>query len=337
MLGRAKRCEALTQRVDAKRCGFAVRIEVQATAMTFESQALFEVPTGTKHLEVCANGLRFHVVEYGSGEQLALCLHGFPECWYSWRCQMPLLAELGFRVWAPDLRGYGGTDRPRGVSAYAIEHLMQDVAGLIDASGARRVILLAHDWGAVIAWYFAMRRLRPLEGLLIFNVPHPAVMERALWWGRQLLRSWYVLFFQLPWIPERALAAFDYRAIRDAFLRMSRRPERFPPDVLEVYRRNAAEPGALSAMINYYRALVRGGADRQRRLGYPRIDVPTLMVWGEEDDALGKETTYGTDRYVADLELHYLPGVSHWVQQEAPEEVNHIVKDWIRRKGLATC
>lgn len=292
------------------------------------------VPPGIRHLRVATNGLQFHVAEYGDGERLALCLHGFPECWYSWRYQMPLLASLGFRVWAPDLRGYGDSHRPSRVQAYALEHLMEDVAGLLDSSSCSRAVLLGHDWGALIAWYFALRRVRPLDGLVIMNVPHPAVMERALW-GKQLLRSWYVLFFQLPYLPELALSAFDYRGIRDCFRRLARRPERFPAEVLQVYRDNAARPGALTAMLHYYRALVRGGAWRQRRQGYPRIDIPTLMVWGEEDDALGKETTYGTERFVVDLQVRYLPGVSHWVQQEAPEEVNRILHEWLVQKGLA--
>ncbi|GIW43051.1 MAG: hydrolase [Candidatus Binatia bacterium] len=286
---------------------------------------------GVRHRKLTADGLDFHLAELGSGPNLALCLHGFPECWYSWRYQMPLLAQLGFRVWAPDLRGYGGSARPARVGDYAIEHLMSDVARFIDASRAETCVLIGHDWGALIAWYFAMRRLRPLDALVILNVPHPAIVERVMW-GRQLLRSWYVFFFQLPWLPELVLAAFDYRAIKDAFLRMARKPSCFPPEVIQVYRDYAAQPGALTAMVNYYRALARGGARRQRQLGYPPIDVPTLMIWGEEDDALGKETTYGTDRFVRSLELHYLPGVSHWVQQEAPDQVNAILADWLPKR-----
>ncbi|MCX8071565.1 MAG: alpha/beta hydrolase [Candidatus Binatia bacterium] len=199
------------------------------------------------------------MAELGLGDRLALCLHGFPECWYPWRYQMPLLAELGFRVWAPDLRGYGGSVRPPRVQDYAIECSQHDVCTLVDASRCEATLLLGHDWGALIAWYFAMRWLRPLDGLVILNLPHPGVMERALW-GKQLLRSWYVLFFQLPWLPEWALAAFDFLAIRQAFIRMSRNPARFPPEVVGVYLQYAAIPGALTAMLNYYRALLRGSA-----------------------------------------------------------------------------
>jgi pimeloyl-ACP methyl ester carboxylesterase len=282
------------------------------------------------HTQVDANGLRFHVATCGDGERLALCLHGFPECWYSWRFQLPLLAGLGYRAWAPDLRGYGESSRPPRLEDYALEHLLADVAGLIDAAGAPSVLLLAHDWGAVIAWYFAMRRIRPLERLVIMNVPHPAPFAREARHWRQIRRSWYALFFQIPRLPEALLRAGDYRAVREAFRGSAKDPKRFPDEALRVYRDNAARPGALTAMLNYYRALVRGGGgERQRQLGYPVIDVPTLMLWGKEDVALCVETTYGTGEYVQDLTLRYLPGVSHWVQQEAPEIVNGMLEAWL--------
>jgi pimeloyl-ACP methyl ester carboxylesterase len=185
---------------------------------------------GIGHEFVHANNLRFHVATCGNGDRLALCLHGFPECWYSWRHQMPLLARLGYRVWAPDLRGYGESDRPRGVQAYGIEMLMNDVGGLIDAAGARSTLLLAHDWGGIIAWYFAMRRLRPLDRLVVMNAPHPAIMERELRSWQQLRRSWYGLFFQIPALPELLLAARNYQAVRDAFSRGVADPSRFPPE-----------------------------------------------------------------------------------------------------------
>jgi pimeloyl-ACP methyl ester carboxylesterase len=286
--------------------------------------------TAIDHQFVRANGLRFHVATCGEGQHLALCLHGFPECWYSWRFQLPMLARLGYRAWAPDLRGYGESDRPLRREDYAIENLLGDVAGLIDESGARSVTLLAHDWGAIIAWYFAMRRQRPLERLVIMNVPHPARMEQALRSWRQLARSWYVLFFQLPRLPELLLRTRNYRAIGDAFRNMAVDKSRFPDEVLRVYRDAAARPGALTAMVNYYRALVRGGGGaRQRALGYAQIQTPTLMIWGERDAALGKETTFGTQALVPNLTIRYLPEVSHWVQQEAPEIVNAMIEAWL--------
>lgn len=288
-----------------------------------------------QHQFVRANGLRFHVASCGEGDRLALCLHGFPESWYSWRHQLPMLARLGYRAWAPDLRGYGETDRPPHMQDYAIEKLMDDVGGLIDAAGAREVMLVAHDWGGVIAWLFAMRRIRPLARLVVMNLPHPACMERELRTWKQMSRSWYVLVFQIPRLAEALLAARGGRAIDEAFRGMALDKSRFPDEVLRVYREQALRPGALTAMLNYYRAFVRGGGgQRQRALGYPVIDTPTLMIWGEQDTALAKETTYGTERYVRDLTLRYLPGVSHWVQQEAPEQVNAIVAEWVAARPV---
>jgi len=270
-----------------------------------------------------ANGMDFEVLEAGAGDRLALCLHGFPEHALSWRAQIPVLAGLGYRVWAPNQRGYGHTTRPSNVEDYAIEHLMDDVAALIDASGARSVTLIGHDWGAAVAWFFAIRRLRPLERLVIMNVPHPAVFSKALrdsW--RQRLRSWYMGFFQVPGLPEALLGRNGANAIGRIFTSTACYPERFTPEVLAIYREQAAAPGALTAMLNWYRAAARGGMLRQVKLGFPPIDVPTLMLWGEEDAALGKETTYGTHRYVTDLRLHYIPGASHWVQQTSYLRVN---------------
>ena len=282
-----------------------------------------------QYMQVEANGLTFNVATAGSGVRLALCLHGFPESSYSWRHQLPLLAELGYRVWAPDLRGYGGTSKPAGVAAYSIEHLIEDVAALIEASGCTEVLLIGHDWGAIVAWYYAMFGRRPIAKLVIMNVPHPAVARRAMRSFRQLRKSWYIFFFQLPWVPERFLARNDYAAIAAAFRGMAVDKSRFPREVLEEYKRSAALPGALTAMLNYYRALLRG-LRRAAKLRMPPIRVPVLMLWGEEDAALGKELSNGTEAHVYNLVLRYLPGVSHWVQQEAPETVNEMLSAWLR-------
>jgi pimeloyl-ACP methyl ester carboxylesterase len=277
---------------------------------------------------VRANGIDFNVATAGTGERLALCLHGFPESSFSWRYQMPLLARLGYLVWAPDLRGYGRSSRPKGVEAYALEELQEDIASLIEASGAKQVVLIGHDWGALIAWYYAMFGLPTISKLIIMNVPHPALAQRGMRTWRQLAKSWYIFFFQLPKIPEWALAFNGCEAIGRAFRDMAVDKSRFPDEVLRVYRDAAAQPGALTAMVNYYRALLRS-LRRNRLRGTPRIDTPTLMIWGEADTALGKELTYGTDQYVSNLTLRYLPQVSHWVQQEAPETVNAMIEAWL--------
>lgn len=291
--------------------------------------------SSVQHRFVAANGIRFHVAECGEGDRLALFLHGFPECWYSWRHQLPLLARLGYRAWAPDLRGYGESDRPAAMADYRIETLMDDVAGLIDASGARETVLLAHDWGGIIAWWFAIRRIRPLDKLVVMNLPHPAAFERELWTLKQLRRSWYAVVFQVPLLPEKLLGARDYRAVREAFRSSAIDKSRFPDEVVQVYQDAAARPGALTAMVNYYRAYGRGGGrGRQHRLGCGTIETPTLLIWGEEDIALCKETTYGTEKWVPNLTLRYLPGVSHWVQQEAPEAVNAMLDAFLTGKAV---
>ncbi len=274
-----------------------------------------------------ANGLQFELAECGSGDRLALCLHGFPELNFSWRYQMPLLAAKGWRVWAPNLRGYGASSRPEGMSAYTLDHLTDDVAALIDASGATDVMLVAHDWGAIIAWMFAIQKKRPLSRLVIMNVPHPLVGQREIKKWRQFWKSWYIFFFQLPRVPERALGRDGAEPIRQAFLKMAVDKSRFPKNDLDIYAAAASRPGALTAMINYYRALVR--LSGFNRVGDGRVDVPTLMIWGEEDTALNIHCTEGTEEWVPNFTLHRLPGVSHWVQQEAPEKVNDILGAWL--------
>ncbi|MFT4936119.1 MAG: pimeloyl-ACP methyl ester carboxylesterase [Pseudoalteromonas distincta] len=276
-----------------------------------------------------ANGFAFAVDEAGDGDRLALCLHGFPESRFSWRAQMPLLAELGYRVWAPDLRGYGETEpRPQDVDSYRMERLLEDVAALIDAAGAREVMLVAHDWGAAVAWTFAARKVRPLTRLIIMNVPHPAVFAQVLRRSpKQMLRSWYMAFFQIPGLPERLLLANDARAIRRAFSGMAKDKSRFPDTVLDRYAADAKRPGAMTGMINWYRAAARH-PDFMRE-PWAKIEIPTLVIWGEADAALGLETLEGTDAFVADLQIKRLPGVSHWVQQEAPEAVNALMADWL--------
>ncbi len=275
-----------------------------------------------------ANGLSFAVDEAGEGDNVALLLHGFPESRFSWRHQLVPLAERGWRAVAPDLRGYGDSSRPAGREAYEVSRLVEDAAALFDALGAKRRLLIGHDWGAMIAWVFAMDARLPLDGLVIMNVPHPAVFERVFQTvPAQRKKSWYIGFFQLPVLPEWMMTRAKGRAVAEAFTRMAIDKSRFPTEVTDVYRANALAPGAMTAMINYYRAnrnlLGRyGGAT-------PRIEAPTLMVWGEDDTAIDIACTEGYDGLVSDLTLHRLPSVSHWVQQEAPERVNAILVDWI--------
>ena len=280
---------------------------------------------------VDANGLTFEVDQCGSGDKLALLLHGFPESKFSWRYQIPLLVKLGYRVWAPNLRGYGKSSKPKGVMAYHLDRLVEDVGGLIDAAGAKETLLIGHDWGAIIAWYVAIRKTRPLEKLIIMNVPHPACFLRELKTFDQLKRSWYMLAFQLPFLPEQQLIANNAEAIAKAFRGMAVDKSRFPDEVTNEYRRSAQEPGAATAMVNYYRALTRTKPSAALPNG-GKVDVPTLMIWGASDKALSNATTVGTENYAHDFTLRMLPNVSHWVQQEAPDEVNAIMEEWLTKK-----
>ncbi|MEP0069043.1 alpha/beta hydrolase [Pyruvatibacter sp.] len=301
---------------------------------------------GTQTTFIEANGIRFEVavaqpVHAGaSGNQvsgkrkLALLLHGFPELNFSWRDQISTFTNAGYTVWAPNLRGYGDTSRPEGIDAYRLDVLIDDVAGLIDAAKAEgladEICLVSHDWGGAIAWSFLLGKKREIDRFIVMNLPHPKrfVDEFKTW--KQFKRSWYTFFFQIPWLPEKLLGAKKAEAIGRAFHDMAVDKSRFPDDVLNVYREAALKPGALTAMVNYYRAAMR------RQTPYhdlwrepPVIEVPTLMIWGEEDSALCVETTDKMDPLMSDFTLRRLPGVSHWVQQEAPETVNAMIAAWL--------
>jgi epoxide hydrolase 4 len=284
---------------------------------------------------VDANGQRFELVEAGDAKspRLAIMLHGFPELNYSWRHQMPLLAEQGWRVWAPNMRGYGASSKPEGVAAYRIDALLEDVAALIDLAKAEapstEIMLVAHDWGAIVAWMFAIRKVRPLDRLVIMNVPHPKCAQREIRKWRQLMKSWYIFFFQLPWLPEKLLLAGNARAIRLGFTTAAANKANFPDEALDVYKAAPQRPGAMKSMLNYYRALLR--LPDVGNLGDAMVETETLVIWGENDSWLHIRLLDGMEQWVPNLSLHRLPGISHWVQQDAPEEVNRLLSDWLNR------
>ena len=222
------------------------------------------------------NGVRLHVIHAGPPNgPLVILLHGFPEFWYGWRKQIPALAAAGYRVWAPDQRGYNLSDKPPGLDAYTLDELSADVVGLIDAAGCDRVYLVGHDWGAAVAWWVALKYPQQLEKLVIMNVPHPAVMRRTLQRNfAQLVKSWYIFFFQMPWLPERVISANQWQTALQAF-KASSRPGSFSDADLAQYRTAWSQPGAFTAMLNWYRAAVRR---RTQRLPTLRVSVPTLLM-----------------------------------------------------------
>ncbi len=176
------------------------------------------------------------------------------------------------------------------IKDYTMEHLLADVVGLIDAANKRSTLLIAHDWGGAIAWNIVLQSLRPIERFIVLNMPHPVLFFKRLFRFPQILRSWYIFFFQLPWLPEWFFRLDGAKAIGNAFRNMAVDKSRFPDEVLDVYRRQALQPGALTAMINYYRALRYSLPDRRqlRLLERTLLEVPTLMIWGEQDTALGQ-------------------------------------------------
>ncbi len=280
--------------------------------------------------DISANGLSFRVAVAGGGARLLLCLHGFPESALSWRHQLAPLAQAGYRVWAPDLRGYAGTSKPGDLGSYHLERLLEDVTALIDHAQARQVILVGHDWGGVIAWYYAMRYSSRIEGLIILNAPHPACFEREVRRWRQFRRSWYMLACQLPRLPEWILAAKQARLIGVIFEIMRAHPDSIPDHIVQRYRQQAAEPGALTAMLHYYRAaLLGGGALRQRRLGYPTIRLPTLVIWGLHDQALASQNLDGLGEFATDLTIIPLPDAGHFVHEDDPQRVTADILGWL--------
>lgn len=281
------------------------------------------------HEEVETNGIRLHCVTQGEGE-LVVLLHGFPENWYSWRHQIPSLAGR-FKVVAPDMRGYNLSDKPEGVEAYGISNLTADVKGLIEAFGADRAHVIAHDWGGAVAWTFAMTYPEYVDRLVVMNCPHPAVFMKNLARNpRQVLRSWYMFFFQIPGLPELAFRSFDYLALKRSFVGWAINKDAFSDEDIEELKEAAAQPGALTGGINYYRAMFRSQRRASARGGFPKIQSPTLLIWAEQDRALGKELTYGMGRYFENgLVIKYIPDCSHWVQQEQPLLVNEFLDEFL--------
>lgn len=289
-------------------------------------------PCVIHHRFARVNWVRLHYVEAqpattNGKTTLCLALHGFPEFWYSWRHQIPVLADAGFRVLAPDLRGYNLSDKPCGIRAYRMETLLGDVLGLIARAGAERAVIVGHDWGGVIAWHLAMHHPRVVEKLVILNAPHPAAYRRELRSWMQWLKSWYILFFQVPGLPEVVLGAGNFDWVSRMLRRQPVHPGALGKDDVRRYQQALARPGALTAALNYYRAL-RYSAHYAVNDDAP-IPVPVLLLWGERDAYLCPRLTEGLRDWVPNLKVVRLPDVSHWIQNDAPERVNRVLIDFL--------
>lgn len=280
-----------------------------------------------RHGDAQLDGVRLHYAERGEGERLVLLLHGFPEFWYSWRHQLLALPADRYRIVAPDLRGYNLSDKPARVEDYRIDRLVGDVVGLVRHFGAREAAIVGHDWGAGLAWAVAQAHPECVWKLAAMQVP-PLTAWRANMTPRQALRSWYMLFFQIPGLPEWLIRARDFAALDRTFKGRSVRPGSFSDADIGLYKEALRQPGVLTAAINYYRANVFSLFWRQRdpereAASDAKIRVPTLFIYGERDPAVLPETVRDVGRYVdAPYREVRIPDSGHWVQNEAPSEVN---------------
>ncbi|MFA9518224.1 alpha/beta fold hydrolase [Halopenitus sp. H-Gu1] len=271
-----------------------------------------------------ANDVRLHVVEAGPEDgELLILLHGFPEFWYGWNEAIAPLSEAGFRVVVPDQRGYNLSEKPAEIAAYRIDELASDVVGLIEAYGRETAVLAGHDWGAAVGWWIALHHPDRLRQFVAVNVPHPTVFERTLresW--HQRLRSWYFLAFQIPLVPERVARIGDWAPIVSG-MRRSSRPGTFDPGDFDRYRRAWSRPGAFTAMVNWYRAVVRERPSPART----SVTVPTLVIWGAEDEFLQQSMAAASVERCVDGRLRTVHDASHWIVHERPDRVVAAIRE----------
>ena len=281
-----------------------------------------------EHHNVPTNGIALHTAQAGpTAGPLVILLHGFPEFWYSWKNQIEPLAEAGMRVWAPDQRGYNLSVKPKGVRSYNLDTLAQDIIGLIDASGNTKATIVGHDWGAAVTWWLATRYPERIERVAILNVPHPAIMAKTLRSNAaQRKKSGYIFFFQVPGVPEWIIRRDNFAQGVRSLLGSSRKGT-FSETDLAQYRTAWSQPGALTGMLNWYRAALRYAPPTPKPL---RIHVPTLVIWGKQDRFLEPEMAQASVDLCDDGRLVYIDEASHWVQHEEPARVNALLLDFIR-------
>jgi epoxide hydrolase 4 len=285
---------------------------------------------GYEHLTVRSGLISLHAVAAGPADgPLVILLHGFPEYWYGWRHQIDALAAAGFRVIAPDGRGYNQSDKPARIKDYALSELASDVLAVADGCGRKQFFLAGHDWGAAVAWHVALTCPQRVKRLAILNVPHPAVMKRFVSTHlSQIRRSWYMLLFQIPALPERLFFAANFRMGAGSLTRSSK-PGTFTEEDLKLYREAWSRPGAVRSMIHWYRALFR------YRPVYRNISVqvPVRIIWGQQDMFLLPQMADTSLRHCPDGNLTMIEDATHWVQHEKADLVNRLLTDWFTRSA----
>jgi len=283
-----------------------------------------------EHSSIETNGIRLHVVTARRpSTRPVILLHGFPEFWYGWRHQIPNLVSAGFHVIVPDQRGYNLSDKPAGVNAYRIHELENDILGLLDHYGFEQRAIAGHDWGAAVAWELAINHPERVSRLVILNVPHPAVMLDFLRRSaKQVFKSWYAGFFQIPALPEGLLRLNHYAGMRRSLLSSGQRWTFTQADLLE-YQKAWSQPGALTGMINWYRAALR---ERNFMGMARRVRVPTLILWGKRDIALSAEMAPASMQLCDQGQLIFFENSSHWVQHDEAEAVNSHMLEFLQEK-----
>jgi len=281
------------------------------------------------HKYMRVNGVKLHYVEAGDPDKpLMLFIHGFPEFWFSWRHQIRHFKK-NYRVVAMDTRGYNQSEKPAGIAEYTLDKLVEDVKGLVEGLGVSKVTLVAHDWGAGIAWNVAALYPEMMDNLIICNLPHVLALEDAQkeTWS-QRLKSWYMVFFQVPMLPELFTLMEDVM-IMNGNMKDAKEKD---PEVLEAYKFVFKDFTAWNRGINYYRAVLTNKGmefSKNIRAKLSSIEVRTLHIFGTADKYLGLEAAQASKKYVKNYRLEMLEGVSHWVQQEEPEKVNKIMESFL--------
>lgn len=272
-------------------------------------------------------GVQIHYATAGSGERLVILLHGFPEFWYSWRKQIIALSE-DYTIVAPDLRGFNLSDKPEKISDYDLDKIADDVIGLIHHFGREKAAVIGHDWGAAVAWNIAIKHEEVLWKLGALQVPPPQVLKKNMSLS-QLLASWYMFFFQLPKLPEWLLSNNDFEGLAQGLKSSTVEGGIFTDAEIDEYKKAWREPFALTSMLNYYRANFFKRFILQNEEP-PKIKVPTVFIFGEQDKAVLRESVTGIGEVIdAPFEEFFIPSSGHWVQQEEAETVTQILKDFL--------